>query len=228
MSEFLYPSPAELDIALATAVARALSAAVTNKGAATLVVSGGSTPKGLFSQLAALPLEWSKITVLLADERWVPTDHPDSNEKMVRALLLGDKAVSANFISLVADFPNETLNLQRVSNTLLGIDEFDVVILGMGGDGHTASLFPCCKEIAEGLSTTDPALMTHPETAPHARVTLSRNRLLQATMGLVHIVGGDKFEVLQRAQSADSLHQAPISAFIPPRGSFDVWYAPKS
>ncbi len=227
MSEHVFADPDALDIALATKIADILTDAIAKRGAASLVVSGGSTPKGLFKRLATSALDWQHVSIMLADERWVPTDHDDSNERMVKELLLTDKATAATFVSLVPKYLNTTENLQAVSDALAAFDQFDLVILGMGGDSHTASLFPCCAEIDDGLSTEDAVLMTHPKTAPHGRVSMSRSRLLQSANGLVHIVGEDKLDVLKQAQSSPTSRSAPISAFVSPRGNFDVWYAPK-
>lgn len=227
MSDHHLESPADLDKALATAVSNQLSAAIDARGSATLVVSGGSTPKGLFALLSDVPLNWEQVTVLLADERWVPTDHQDSNERMVRERLLQGRAQGARFVSLVPHYPDQAASLKVVKQQLTEMPTFDVVILGMGGDSHTASLFPCSTEVTEGLTTTEPALVTHPKTAPHARVSLSRRRLSDTRYGCVHIVGADKLDVINNAQQADALEQAPIAAFLPPNDAFEVWYAPK-
>ena len=227
MSDHQFNSPAELDQALADTLITALSAAVAERGSASLVVSGGSTPKGLFAALSTADLPWSKITVLLADERWVPNDHADSNERMVKEVLLQGAAANAGFISLTPAYPDTEANLAEVRAALAAIDTFDIVILGMGGDMHTASLFPCCNEVNDGLTTSDAVLMTHPTSAPHARVTLSRQRLSNTRRGLVHIVGDDKWQVLAVARATDNEAAAPIGAFVEPKGDFEVWFAPK-
>jgi len=227
MSEHRYHTPAKLDQALCDYISQQLGDAVAARSSASLVVSGGSTPKGLFQLLTKSELPWHCITVMLADERWVPTDHPDSNEKMVRELLLQGQASAATFISLVSDFPHEKQNLASVTANLEDLGTFDVVVLGMGGDMHTASLFPCSSELEEGLTTADSALMTHPTTAPHARISLSRQRLANTRHGLIHIVGDDKRAVLNSAIGRSPL-EAPIAAFASRDGGFDIWFAPKN
>ena len=227
MSDHYFTTADALDSALSAYIADALASDAATYGQATLVVSGGSTPKGLFKQLSKTTIDWSAVTILLADDRWVPLDHEDSNEAMVRQTLLTDNATKANFISLVADYPDVPTNLARVEATVAALPCFSVVILGMGGDMHTASLFACSAELAEGLTTSDAVLMTHPTTAPHARVSLSKDRLLRTQRGLLHIVGDDKQQVLELARNAGSEQIAPISAFVTPNNSFEVWWAPK-
>lgn len=228
MSDYRLASIAELDTALSTYVADALAADINLNSEATLVVSGGSTPKGLFAQLSQADINWSAVTVLLADDRWVPLDHPDSNETMVRQTLLVNKAAQASFVSLVADYPDSETNLAKTEQRVAGLPAFSVVILGMGNDMHTASLFPCSAQIDTGLTTDNAVLMTHPTTAPHARVSLSKTRLLRTRRGLVHIVGDDKWQVLAQARASQSEQVAPISAFVNASDAFDIWWAPKN
>lgn len=211
MSDYRFSNTAELDEALASFVTESLAADINATGKATLVVSGGSTPKGLFAQLSHADINWAAVTVLLADDRWVPLDHPDSNETMVRQTLLVNNAAQATFVSLVSDYPNIDSNLEQTQALLEQLPAFSVVILGMGNDMHTASLFPCSAQIDTGLNTDNAVLMTHPTTAPHARVSLSKTRLLRTRRGLVHIVGDDKWQVLAQARASQSEQVAPIS-----------------
>lgn len=228
MSDHRFKRTAELDTALATYVAEALATDIQANGEAILVVSGGSTPKGLFAQLSQADINWSAVTVLLADDRWVPLDHDDSNESMVRNTLLVNNAAHASLVSLVADYPDMETNLTETEQRVAGLPAFSVVILGMGNDMHTASLFPCSAQIDNGLTTDNAVLMTHPTTAPHARVSLSKARLLRTQRGLVHIVGDDKWQVLAQARASHSEQVAPISAFVNASNGFDVWWAPKN
>lgn len=228
MSDHLFSNTAELDNALASFVADSLAADLKTQGKATLVVSGGSTPKGLFERLSHTQIDWSAVTVLLADDRWVSLDHPDSNESVVRQTLLTNNASRANFVSLVSDYPDIDANLVATEKRVDSLPAFSVVILGMGGDMHTASLFPCSNEIEDGLNTENAVLMTHPTTAPHGRISLSKARLLRTQRGLVHIVGDDKWQVLEQARASQSDQAAPISAFLKASNAFDIWWAPKN
>ena len=223
MSERIFNSSESLDSALASEIARHLDAAVTLRGGATLVVSGGSTPRGLFAQLAGVDIDWDRVTVMLTDDRWVPPDHADCNEKMVRELLLVDRAADARLLSLVANHPDEQANLERVKAALSEIGTFDVVALGMGLDAHTASLFPCAAEIRESMNTDEDALMVTPRTAPHRRITLSRQRIANTRYGVIHIVGDEKLSVLEQAVAANQPEQYPVASFV--GGGFTVYWA---
>ena len=161
-----YGSRDELDAALTQAIATQLSQGIASRGSASLVVSGGSTPKGLFKTLSSTELDWKRVTVLLADERWVSETHADSNSAMVKSLLLQGEAAAATWIDFGAGQEDADAEVARVAEILSAMDSFDVVVLGMGADSHTASLFPCSIELPEGLSTKAPVLMTQPTTAP--------------------------------------------------------------
>ena len=226
MSEHRFDNRESLDQTLATHIAKALRAAIDERGSASLVVSGGSTPAGLFDQLSRAELAWHNVTVLVADERWVAEDHPDRNEAMVRQRLLQHHAARARLLSLLPAFPNVADNLEQLNQSLADVPTFDVVILGMGADRHTASLFPCSAEVATGLQTDAPCLMVHPTTAPHTRLSLSRSRLANTREGIVHITGDSKYAVLEQARVIENTLEAPIAAFLPPNDRFSVWWAP--
>ena len=214
-----------LDQALAANVSARLQQGIAARGAAHLVVSGGSTPIKLFSMLADADIEWGRVVVLLADERWVPVDHEDSNERMVRETLLTGKAKSAQFLSLLPTPDDEITNIAGLSTMLGSLPRFDVVILGMGEDAHTASLFPCATALREGLTTEQGALITRPRHAPHQRVSMSKHRLQATEHGVIHIVGDNKKAVLELAKKSKDEMRYPISAFLGPAG-FDCWWAP--
>ena len=214
-----------LDQALATHVASRLQQGIAERGTAHLVVSGGSTPIKLFSILADADIEWDRVVVLLADERWVPVDHEDSNERLVRETLLIGKAKSAQFLSLLPTPDDEITNIAGLSTLLGSLPRFDVVLLGMGEDAHTASLFPCAAGLREGFTTAQGALITRPRNAPHQRVSMSKRRLQATEHGVIHIVGDKKKAVLELAIKSEDEMRFPISAFLGPEG-FDCWWAP--
>ena len=220
-----FPDRDALDRALASEVLQRLEGALEARGAAYLVVSGGSTPAGLFSMLAQAAIDWPQVTIMLADERWVDIGHDDSNERLVRSKLLTGPAADAQFLTLIPEPGDAEANIAQLSETVKGLPRFDVVLLGMGEDAHTASLFPCAIELEEGLTTTEGALMTRPSTAKHQRVSLSRRRLQHTECGIVHIVGQAKRSVLERAEkNPDPLHH-PVSAFLGADG-FGCWWSP--
>ena len=214
-----------LDQALAARAVSRLQQGIAQRGTAHLVVSGGSTPVNLFSILADVDIDWSRVVVLLADERWVPVDHEDSNERLVRETLLTAKAHQAQFVSLLPTPEDEIANIAGLSTLLGALPRFDMVLLGMGEDAHTASLFPCAAALREGLTTTQGALITRPGNAPHQRVSMSKQRLLSTEQGIIHIVGEKKKAVLELARKSGDEMRYPISAFLGPAG-FDCWWAP--
>ncbi|WP_448211655.1 6-phosphogluconolactonase [Colwellia sp. MEBiC06753] len=205
-----------LDNELADQVADILSAAVKFKGKASIAVSGGSTPKGFFKVLSNKDLPWKQITVTLADERWVDINDDASNTKLVHENLLQNNAVEANFFHIkqgdkLTSEVLADLNLAAGSTVL----PFDVLILGMGEDGHTASLFPCSNEIHSALSRdAAPLLKVVPQTAPHDRITFSYAYLAQSKNTFLHICGDSKKTVLNQALAGDNVAEMPIRAFL--------------
>jgi len=214
-----------LDAALALEVSGRLRESISARNSAYLVVSGGSTPANLFALLARASIDWHKVVVLLADERWVPADNPDRNERLVRETLLVGHARGADFVSLIPASGETQGDITGVLADLASLPTFDVVLLGMGEDAHTASLFPCAAELEAGMTTRDDALVVRPKAAPHMRVSLSKNRLLNTRHGMIHIVGEKKKSVLQRAVESGDEMAFPISAFAGESG-FDCWWAP--
>ena len=214
-----------LDHSLAAHVVSKLALGIAARGTAYLVVSGGSTPVDLFSLLSASNLDWKNVVVLLADERCVPVDHQDRNERLVREVLLTGQAEQAQFLSLMPTPDDATVNIEGLSSLLASLPRFDVVLLGMGEDGHTASLFPCASALKDGLTTDEAALITRPKTAAHARVSMSRRRLQAADHGVIHITGEQKKTVLELASERDEEMRYPITAFLGSSG-FDCWWAP--
>ncbi|OKY25495.1 6-phosphogluconolactonase [Thalassotalea sp. PP2-459] len=206
----------ELDVALANKVANILADAVALNGRASIAVSGGSTPKGFFQALSNKELPWTDITVTLADERWVNIDNESSNTRLVHENLLQNNAVNAKFFHLKQgeNLTQETLadlNLAAKSALL----PLDVLILGMGEDGHTASLFPCSEQIDECLSsTTAPLLKVKPTSAPYERISFSFAYLKPSKNTILHISGLNKKSVLEKALSEQDRREMPIRAFL--------------
>lgn len=192
-----------------------LTDAIEQKGHASLVVSGGSTPKPLFQFLSAHAIAWDKVTITLADDRWLDNTQADSNEKLVREHLLVNKAAAANFVSLLTKDADAVKAEEEISRRIDVIDdEFDVLILGMGEDGHTASLFPCSAQIAAGLDLkrTLSAIATQPTTAPYQRMSMSLAKIIKAKNVFLHLTGEKKRQVLSSAISDYSILEKPIKA----------------
>ncbi|MCF4009616.1 6-phosphogluconolactonase [Rheinheimera sp. UJ63] len=218
-----------LNQAFAQQLLTILSTAIAERGQATLVVSGGRTPLALFSTLANTELAWDKVTILLADDRYLPTSAEHSNERLVKANLLQQHAANAHFISLYAEAADAFAAVPQILPRVAALPTFDAVILGMGEDGHTASLFPCSQQLAAGLADEAPAVLaTEPTSAPYQRISLSKARLLDSRHIFLHLVGENKYPVLQQALADTDPMEMPIRAFLQhPSISIDVMYAPQ-
>lgn len=181
-----------------------LQAAISSGKGASLVVSGGSTPAPVFACLSDADIDWSRVKVTLADERWVPPGHSDSNESFVRDTLLVNKAASAQFVSLYRDGISPELAVTEVAIDLKQMAiPFTAVILGMGNDGHTASLFPDAPGAqlsrAMDLNNTEGLALMHPASVSQTRITLTRRALMNANHRYLHITGEQKCQVLYDA-----------------------------
>lgn len=215
---FHFPTRDELCHSLASVVAAQLREALLDKDLATLIVSGGGTPLPMFRELRKQDLDWSRVHITLADERWVPEGHADSNTSLVKRELLQEAATAAHFIPLWNDADTLEQGVARTDALLASYsDPFDVVILGMGNDGHTASLFPCADTgaLEKGLAATqESAVPMRPTTAPHERISMTFMRLLKSRHIILHTSGADKRETLVRALSSDVVKEMPIRAFL--------------
>lgn len=185
---------------IATEIAILLREAIDTRAAASLVVSGGTTPAPVFDRLARdTTIDWARVWVTLADERAVPRDDPASNERLVREHLLTGPASTARFVSQY----REDGDLDAVARALDAMPRpLDVVLLGMGTDGHTASLFPDAPELEDAMTTERPVMAMHPPSASQPRITLTRSRLLDSRVRLLHVTGVAKRDVLVDAIAA--------------------------
>ena len=221
-----YKSPVLLADALALNVAKQLSDAIDARGTATLVVSGGRSPVAFFQNLARQKLDWSKVVVTLADERWVPVEHADSNAGLLKRYLLQGPAAKAQFLSLYSATANLELAAEQADRLLAELPPIDVLILGMGDDGHTASLFPNSPNLAEALAA-DGTRRCYPmlaPTVPHQRLTMSRALLASAETTVLSISGQSKLTTLSAALAGDDVAAMPIRAFLQP--TLEIYWCP--
>ncbi|MCW8386619.1 6-phosphogluconolactonase [Fluoribacter dumoffii] len=198
--------------------------AINKRGHAYLVLSGGKTPINLFKGLANTDLPWDKVTITLADERCVAIDDSERNEHLVRQFLLQNHASRAHFVSLL----NEECSIEQTERIIASLPTFDAVVLGMGEDGHTASLFPCSDELLQGLDDNAGAVLrVSPKKAPYQRISLSKKRLLNSRVIFFHLVGPKKLSVLHQAMAEHDPTIMPVSAFLNNRdANVQVLYAP--
>jgi|TARA_B110000444_G_C18823524_1_gene589055 6-phosphogluconolactonase len=216
MDLFEFENTSAQDAELVSKVVDLLSMAIEQHGSASLVVSGGRTPKGFFHLLSQEFLDWSKVTVTLADERWVDADHKDSNEKLVQENLLINEACIARFVPLKNSATSAQAGETSIDQDLSAIGRFTLVILGMGDDGHTASLFPGSEALNIGLDMESgrQCLAVQPLDAPHERMSMTLPRLLDSEQIIVHISGENKGKVLAMADAGDDRFELPIRAVL--------------
>ncbi len=187
--------------ALAQAVADDLRAALALRGEASVALSGGTTPRRFLQALSRQAMDWANVTVTLVDERWVDERHERSNARLVKEHLLQEAAAGARFVPLYRPAASPDQVLAGVAAALPA--RLDVAVLGMGGDGHTASFFPGGDRLAEAMDPDAPERVL-PMRAPGAgepRITLTLPVLRDAGRLYLHIEGGEKRQVLQQALS---------------------------
>ena len=226
--EHFFEDRAVMFEALTVRICERLARGIEQNGQATFVVSGGSTPEPLFERLAAIDIPWDKVTITLADERWVPPSNKDSNERMIKAKFLVKHAARARFVGLYTGVPTPEEGMAACGQRIEQLHRpFDVVFLGMGNDGHTASLFPEGDHLEQAL--TAPAdvfcyAMNAPG-APQPRMTLTLSALLDCKDLLLICTGDEKLEMYHKAQQEGPVEALPIRAAIR-SGGLSVYWAP--
>lgn len=220
----IFAASGELDRALAEHLGKRLQTDIQRHGHASLAVSGGSTPTGMFRKLSTCELDWSRVWLTLVDERRVATDSPASNERMLRENLLQNRAAAARFVSLADNGADGVAALGRALDAIPR--PFSAVVLGMGGDGHTASWFPGAVNLHALLDPANPADVaeTMPVTAPHERLTLTLAAVLRSREILIHITGEAKKTLLENARA----EQHPVAAILQQTVTpASIWWAPQ-
>jgi 6-phosphogluconolactonase len=206
----IYPDREMLMLALADVIASELAEAVNADGFASLSVPGGTTPGPVFDILSGVGLDWAKVSVFLNDERWVGEDSPRSNTRLLKERLLVDKAQAAQLIPLYAEASAPELMLDSLSQGIAAHLPISVLLLGMGNDMHTASLFPGADLLAEALAVDAPILMAlRAEAAGEPRITLTAKVLAAAKNIHILITGAEKRAAIERAAGLSAL-EAPV------------------
>lgn len=221
-----FDSPQQLASTLAGNVAERLKAAIAANGVATLVVSGGRSPVAFFQSLAEQPVDWSKVVISLADERWVPVEHADSNAGLLQRHLLQGPVAEAKFIGLYTPAASLEEAALAADEILAQLPAIDVLILGMGDDGHTASLFPGSPNLAQALDLNDErrCLPMLAPSVPHQRLTLTRRLLASARHPILSVSGQAKLDTLRTALAGDDIAQLPVRAFL--NSTLEIYWCP--
>src|ERR1700733_1121704 len=212
-----YPDRAALTEALAARIVAALEDGIRGGGSASLVVSGGRSPAALFDLLSSAALDWRCVWIALTDERWVDTTSGDSNEHLVREHLLRNGAAKANFVGMKSAAAQPAEAAASSWSAIASLPRpFDYVLLGMGDDGHTASLFPQSPGLASAIDPLQPpgcVAMIAP-VAPQARMSLNLSALLDARRIGLLIVGDGKLAVYERAGESGPVADMPVRALL--------------
>ena len=199
---------------LADVLAGELRTALSLHDHASLAVPGGTTPGPIFDSLCGVDLDWSRIHVMLTDERWVPETSDRSNTRLLRQRLLTDKAAAAVYVPLYADAETPEEKLDELSAGLAPVLPLSVALLGMGADMHTASIFPGADQLDRALHGDDLLVAMRAPGAPEPRITLSAKVLKDAMSLHIVIIGAEKRAALEKARHLTP-EEAPVAAVLP-------------
>lgn len=195
-------------------LAQDLTTALQKRSRATFVVPGGTTPGPIFDLLCRKGLDWARVDVMLSDERWLPEDDPRSNTRLLRQRLLVNRAAASGYLPLYAAYEHPEQGLPGLAAKLEPHLPIAVMLLGMGADMHTASLFPGADKLKQALAADAPALVPmRAPGAPEARITLSARVLDASEYKHIVIMGDEKRAALEQAQTLTST-AAPVRAIL--------------
>lgn len=214
MSFVEYADSEMLAIAVANELAGELKAALDHQERAVFVVPGGTTPGPIFDDLCDAELDWSRVDVLLSDERWLPEAHIRSNTRLIRERLLTGRAAKARYLPLYARAETPEAVLAELEANIAPNLPISVCLLGMGADMHTASIFPGADKLEEALAPRAPILVPmRAPNVPEVRVTLSAHVLDEALCKHIVITGDQKRAAIERARYMRPV-DAPIAAVL--------------
>ena len=208
-----YPDRDYAAISIADTLASEVENALFNHDTVTLAVPGGTTPGPIFDSLCAADLEWDRVHVMLSDERWVPEDHERSNGKLIKERLMVDRAAAAQFVPFYRDGMTPAEAAPGLSQELAPEMPISLLLLGMGADMHTASLFPGAEGLAAMLAADAPLVVPVSVAGQEPRISFSGPALAGAMSKHLVIFGADKQAALERAMTLDPV-EAPIRAVL--------------
>ncbi|BFM17586.1 6-phosphogluconolactonase [Maricurvus nonylphenolicus] len=230
--EFKFSSREQMLNALYEHTLEILETGIKHNAQVSLFLSGGSTPGPLYKALAEAPLDWEKVAVALVDERWVAADHNASNEKLIGETLLAGTAQPI-FTGMKNAADTATDGLTECENAYRALPEpYAVSLLGMGPDGHTASLFPYAEGLADALDTQNTCAAIYPTKSDVTgeyveRMSMTPSALLNSQRLILIITGDDKWDVYQQAKRAEDVQAMPVALFLQQdKTPIDVYWAP--
>ena len=222
IKEFFFEQRNHLFTALVAECQDVISESMSKHGAATVLVSGGTTPAPLYEALSRSDLNWKKIKIALVDERWVDAAHSASNEALIKRSLLTNNAKNVEFIGMKTAAETAVKGQVETEERYAKLPQpFSLAIVGMGADGHTASLFPHAQGLSSALDLNNPSLtaainanqteVTGPNTE---RLTLTLSALMKCERIIILFTGEDKLAVFNAAQKPGPVEDMPIRALI--------------
>lgn len=210
-----YPDREAMMIDIAGRIASELGQALHAQDRVSLAVPGGTTPGPIFDSLSGVDLDWDRVDVMLTDERWVPEESARSNTALLRARLLTGKASAARLVPLYGGTETPEESIERLIEGVKAALPLSCVLLGMGADMHTASLFPGADRLTQALSARAPALMPmRAPGAPEPRITLTARVLNNALSKHLVITGEEKRRALEVAAKTRDANEAPVGAIL--------------
>jgi 6-phosphogluconolactonase len=219
-----------LYVALAGEVAARLTGRVASDGRASLVATGGTTPGPVYDRLSAMEVPWAQVDVTLTDERWVPTDSDASNEALVRSRLLTGRGAAAKLVGFKTPDASPAGAVRAVDAAIAAMTRpFEAMVLGMGDDGHIASLFPQAPELAAAMDTTAFVCAVDRQGAAgaDARLSMTRRALLDTRWIALLMQGDEKLEVYRRALTPGDIADLPVRMLLHQiQTPVQLWWAP--
>jgi len=216
----IFATATEQDIAIIEYITQIINQLLQTQENVTIALSGGTSPISLLKKLSTVNLPWKKITLTLVDDRVVPITDPDSNENLVRTHLIKHKAKKARFVGLVNQNSDQSVGLNERTCA-----KIDLAILGIGEDGHTASIFPDCPEIFAALDINNPNhyIITNPKSAKYQRISLTLSSLVQIPHLILRINGELKLKIIKEAILGNNQNY-PISYVLTKRPDLKIYW----
>ncbi|MGI9221652.1 MAG: 6-phosphogluconolactonase [Woeseiaceae bacterium] len=215
IQEYFFTSRDEASKACANRLASSLSVQLAQNGSTSVVVTGGSSPAACYAELSGADLDWSQVTVVPSDERWLSADDDNSNEKLIREKLLVAAAEPADFVPLYKSGVSRQARCEELNTMLPAIPlPFAATLLGMGDDGHIASLFPDAANLNAGLNPASEQMCIAVDTSAstHPRLSLTIAALLQSKELVLLFFGNNKRDVYEAAKTGEQDY--PVSALL--------------